>query len=80
MNHSYTHGVNNNAIGTGLIAFIGGMVAWAIFGPKIKDRLNQILAEHTGQPIARIEEDTDRDHFLTSEEAVAYGLADKVIT
>lgn len=47
---------------------------------KIKDRLNQILAEHTGQPITRIEEDTDRDHFLTAEEAVAYGLADKVIT
>lgn len=46
---------------------------------KIKDRLNQILADHTGQPLARIEEDTDRDHFMDASEAVAYGLADKVI-
>ncbi|OGH64106.1 MAG: ATP-dependent Clp endopeptidase, proteolytic subunit ClpP [Candidatus Magasanikbacteria bacterium RIFCSPHIGHO2_01_FULL_41_23] len=46
---------------------------------KIKDRLNQILADHTGQPISRIEQDTDRDHFMDPTEAVAYGLADKVI-
>jgi len=46
---------------------------------RIKDRLNQILARHTGQPIEKIEKDTDRDFFLTAEEAVKYGVADKVI-
>jgi ATP-dependent Clp protease protease subunit len=46
---------------------------------KIKDRLNTILAQHTGQQLKRIEEDTDRDHFMDAETAVAYGLADKVI-
>lgn len=46
---------------------------------KIKDRLNHILADHTGQPISRIEQDTDRDHFMDAAEAVQYGLADKVI-
>lgn len=46
---------------------------------KMKDRLNIILAKHTGQPIARIEQDTDRDNFMSASEAVAYGLADKVI-
>lgn len=47
---------------------------------KIKDRLNHILADHTGQPIARIEQDTDRDYFMGAAEAVEYGLADKVIS
>lgn len=46
---------------------------------KIKDRLNQLLAKHTGQPITRIEQDTDRDHFMDPKEAVEYGLVDKVI-
>ena len=46
---------------------------------KIKDRLNQLLAKHTGQPITRIEQDTDRDHFMDPKEAVEYGLIDKVI-
>lgn len=46
---------------------------------KIRDRLNQILVKHTGQKIAQIEKDTDRDYFMTAEEAVKYGLADKVI-
>ncbi|KKW42265.1 MAG: ATP-dependent Clp protease proteolytic subunit [Candidatus Magasanikbacteria bacterium GW2011_GWA2_56_11] len=46
---------------------------------KIKDRLNQILVEHTGQDLAKIERDTDRDYFMSAEESVAYGLADKVI-
>ncbi|WDH95361.1 ATP-dependent Clp endopeptidase proteolytic subunit ClpP [Paenibacillus urinalis] len=44
-----------------------------------RELLNRILAESTGQPIERIEKDTDRDHFMTAEEAVAYGLVDKVI-
>lgn len=47
---------------------------------KIKDQLNQILAKHTGQDMSRIEKDSDRDNFMNAEMAVAYGLADKVIT
>ena len=47
---------------------------------KIKAELNQILARHTGQPLDRIENDTDRDYFLTAEEAKAYGLIDSIIT
>ena len=46
----------------------------------IRDRLNQILANHTGQPIEKIADDTDRDHFMGGEEAVAYGLIDTVLT
>lgn len=46
---------------------------------KMKDRLNKILAEHTNQPIEKIEKDADRDYFMTADEAVAYGVADKVI-
>lgn len=46
---------------------------------KTKDRLNGILAHHTGQPIATIEKDTDRDNFLTAEAAKKYGLIDKII-
>ena len=47
---------------------------------KIKDDLNRILAERTGQPLEKIIEDTDRDHFMTAEEAKAYGLVDEVVT
>lgn len=46
---------------------------------RLKDRLNQILAKHTGQPIAKVDKDTDRDYFLTPEETVKYGIADKII-
>lgn len=46
---------------------------------KMKDRLNKILAYHTGQKLPIIEKDSDRDYFMTADEAVAYGLADKVI-
>jgi ATP-dependent Clp protease protease subunit len=47
---------------------------------KMRERLNQIYAERTGQPIERIEKDTDRDHFMTAQEAKEYGLIDEVIT
>jgi len=47
---------------------------------KMKDKLNKILAENTGKPLEVIEQDTDRDNWLTAEEAVAYGLVDDVIT
>ncbi len=46
---------------------------------KIKDRVNKILAKHTGQSLSRIEKDTDRDYFMSSEEAKAYGVVDKII-
>ena len=46
---------------------------------KIKDRLNIIMAKHTGQNLKKIEKDTDRDYYMTAEEAVKYGLIDKVI-
>ena len=47
---------------------------------SIRDRLNRIMAEHCGQPLERIERDTDRDNFLSAEEAAEYGLIDKVLT
>ncbi|MGB9743561.1 MAG: ATP-dependent Clp endopeptidase proteolytic subunit ClpP [Minisyncoccales bacterium] len=46
---------------------------------KIKEKLNKILAHHTGQPLAKIEKDTDRDFYLSAEEAKEYGLIDQVI-
>ncbi len=47
---------------------------------KIKEKLNTILSEQTGKPLKTIEKDTERDNFMTAEEAMAYGLIDKVIT
>lgn len=46
----------------------------------LKGRLNEILAKHSGQKIETIEKDTDRDNFLSSTQAVSYGLVDKVLT
>ncbi len=45
----------------------------------IKNKLNRLLAEHTGQPIAVIERDTDRDNFMSADQAVEYGLVDAVL-
>jgi ATP-dependent Clp protease protease subunit len=45
----------------------------------IRDKLNAVLAHHTGQPLSKIEQDTDRDNFLSAEQAVEYGLIDKVL-
>lgn len=47
---------------------------------RIKDQLNEILSKHTGQSIKKIEQDTDRDYFLTAEEAKKYGVIDKIIS
>jgi len=47
---------------------------------KIKGQLNQLLADHTGQPIENIERDTDRDNFMAADEAQNYGLIDQVLT
>lgn len=46
---------------------------------KTRDRLNQILAKHTGQKLVKIEKDTERDYFMSAEEARQYGIVDKVI-
>ncbi|MFV0400635.1 MAG: ATP-dependent Clp endopeptidase proteolytic subunit ClpP [Oscillospiraceae bacterium] len=46
---------------------------------RTKNQLNTILAERTGQPIEVIERDTDRDNFMTAEEALSYGLIDKIV-
>ena len=46
---------------------------------KIREELNQVLAQHTGQPVEQIARDTERDHFLNSAEAKAYGLVDEVL-
>jgi len=45
----------------------------------LRAKLNEIMARHTGQPVERIERDTDRDNFLSAEEAAEYGLIDKVL-
>jgi ATP-dependent Clp protease protease subunit len=47
---------------------------------KMKDRLNEILAAKTGQPMSKIEKDTDRDNFMSPDDAKKYGLIDKIIT
>jgi ATP-dependent Clp protease protease subunit len=68
------------------------LIAGNMFGPasdikiqaeemmKIRDRLNMILSKHSGQPLQKIEEDTDRDYFMSAEEARAYGLIDVIST
>ena len=47
---------------------------------KLKEKLNKILADHTGKSIEEVERDTDRDNFMSAQEAMEYGLIDKVIT
>jgi ATP-dependent Clp protease protease subunit len=47
---------------------------------RVRDRLNDIMAKHTGQPMDRIRVDTDRDYFMSGTEAVEYGLIDKVLS
>ena len=67
------------------------LIAGNFFGPaseiqiqaeemlRVRDRLNEILADHSGQTVKKIEEDTDRDFFMSAEEAVKYGLVDKIV-
>ena len=47
---------------------------------RMKDKLNTILSENTGRPLEEIVRDTERDNFMTAEEALKYGLIDKIIT
>ncbi|WP_089970419.1 ATP-dependent Clp endopeptidase proteolytic subunit ClpP [Lihuaxuella thermophila] len=46
---------------------------------RMRDRINRMLSEFTGQPLEKIERDTDRDHFMTAEDALKYGLIDKIM-
>ncbi len=46
---------------------------------KVKDKMNRILAKHTEQPVSKVEKDTDRDRFMSAEEAKKYGIIDKII-
>ena len=46
---------------------------------SLRERLNNILAENTGQPVERIAQDTERDNFMSAEDAASYGLIDKVL-
>jgi len=47
---------------------------------SLRERLNQMLSEQTGQPVSRIELDTERDNFMSAEQAVTYGIIDKMLT
>lgn len=47
---------------------------------RIKETLNKILAQNTGKPLEVIEKDTDRDNYMTAQEALDYGLIDKILT
>jgi ATP-dependent Clp protease, protease subunit len=47
---------------------------------RLREKLNEILAQHTGQPLERIKVDTDRDYYMSGDEAQEYGLVDQVIT
>jgi ATP-dependent Clp protease protease subunit len=46
---------------------------------RVKDELNRLMALHTGQPVEKVTEDTERDNFMTTDEALAYGLIDEII-
>jgi ATP-dependent Clp protease protease subunit len=51
----------------------------AKYALRLKERLNNILATHTGQPLSKIEQDSDRDYFMSAQEAKKYGLVDEII-
>ena len=46
---------------------------------RLRERLNDLLVKHTGQPLEKVQKDTDRDHFMSAEEAKTYGIIDEVI-
>jgi ATP-dependent Clp protease protease subunit len=47
---------------------------------KTREQLNEVMAKHTGQPVEKIREDTERDNFMSAEESVSYGLVDQIIS
>jgi ATP-dependent Clp protease protease subunit len=46
---------------------------------KLRSELNDIIARHTGKPLAQVEKDTDRDYYMSAEEAIAYGVVDRIV-
>jgi ATP-dependent Clp protease protease subunit len=57
---------------------VSDMIIYTKEATRTRERLNELLAEHTGQPLDQIEKDTDRNFFMSPEEAKDYGLIDKV--
>lgn len=47
---------------------------------KLKAKINELMSQYTGQPVEKIEQDTERDYFLNAKEALKYGIVDKIIT
>lgn len=66
--------------GNGIQGPVSDIKIMSDYMQKSKQRLNRILAENTGKTIKEITEDTDRDNFMSAEQALAYGLIDKIIT
>jgi ATP-dependent Clp protease, protease subunit len=65
--------------GQGISGQASDLAIHALEIERVKNELNKLIATHTGQPLERVERDTDRDFFLSPEEAIAYGLIDGVI-
>jgi len=71
---AYTHEENT------LNFLVKGAKVTEVEEEKIKETIHRIFSKHTGQPIEKIREDTERDFFMSSEDALEYGIIDKVIT
>ncbi|HEX3017532.1 MAG TPA: ATP-dependent Clp protease proteolytic subunit [Caproicibacter sp.] len=67
-------------MGDGMKGRASDIKIWSDYMQKNKQRINRILVQNTGRPIEEIERDTDRDHFMSAQEAKEYGLIDDVIT
>ena len=62
------------------VIFFFGLNIQAQEMEKLREELNGILAKTSGQPLEKIQQDTDRDFYLNAEEAIEYGLADEIVT
>lgn len=67
-------------MGDGMKGRASDIKIWSDYMQKNKQRINRILVQNTGRPMEEIERDTDRDHFMSAQEAKEYGLIDDVIT
>ncbi len=82
MRHVYPHSrvlIHQPLISGRMIAVASDIHIQAEEMEKLRKELNRILAESSGKPLEKIEKDTDRDFFLNAEEAIEYGLADKIV-
>ncbi len=71
--------IHQPLIGGRMIAVASDIHIQAQEMERLRDELNRILADASGQPLEKIEQDTDRDFFLTAKEAIEYGLADEIV-